>query len=594
MPQAHDFDLSGRLLLDRFRVRERLDRGGMGSVWLADDEKFGLPAVIKIPKVALLEEEGFRARFELEVRSLTKLVHPNIVRVHDFGVVDDVPFMVMQFLAGGSLKQRFETVARKQDPEAVLRWLAPIADALDYMHGQKMIHRDVKPANILFDDANHAHLADFGIAKSLATTVAALTRTGASPGSPLYAPPEAFDGVDLEPTADQFSLALIVYEALTGVQAHGGKSLGEVLGRKLKPLPPIVELAPEVSPTVNGVVMRALQREPAKRFASCGNFAQAFARALREPAANGAARRRNVVRAIIVVLLAAGGVGAWKSWKSRQLTVSPHGSPDADPLDRASNGPPPPTEMAVTIETPRRGGLTAKGKNDQGKLEYVHDQTGLIFVQLDGGTFTMGSPTNEEHRQDCETQHSVTLPPFLIAKYEVTQAIWQQVMGSNPSKYTGDPQRPVEQVSWGDALQFCRKIDAALPTEAQWEFACRAGSTGTYAGNLDDFAWYVANSEKTPHPVGTKQANAWGLYDMHGNVWEWCADWYVDDADAPKNGSITPDQSPMSGSGRVLRGGAVVVGAGGCRSAFRFWFVPSDRSGVIGFRVVLTAASAPH
>jgi formylglycine-generating enzyme required for sulfatase activity len=617
MPATPDFDLSGRLLLDRFRVRERLDRGGMGSVWLADDLKFGLAAVIKIPTVALLEEPTFRERFELEVKSLTTLVHPNIVRVHDFGVVDGVPFMVMQYLGGGSLKHRFEKQSGQHDPESVLRWLAPIADALDYMHGRQLLHRDVKPANILFDDAEHAHLADFGIAKSLAAADTGLTRTGTSPGTPQYVPPEAYDGVDLAPSADQYSLALIVYEALSGVQPHGGKSLNEVLGKKQRPLAPVTSLAPHLPPALNEVVMRALAREPARRFASCGAFARAFERALRaapdgehdvtvatagtdagvtrvEP--RGATKRRTAAGAVIAIVvmgvLAVGGFFGWKSWNGRSdgedrpkadAATLPHADeskPDGK-VDGKADG------KADDATGPWHArGYTAKGRNAQGRFEYVHDQSGVVFVYLDGGSFLMGSPAAESDRVGDEVQHPVKLSPFLIAKYEVTQEIWQKVMGSNPSTFTGDPQRPVEQVSWHEAMKFCVKLDASLPTEAQWEFACRAGATGLYSGNasLDDVGWYLVNSGKTTHPVGSKRPNGFGLFDMNGDVWEWCRDFFGDYPTTETTDPLGPD----IGSHRVTRGGAWNVGGRMCRSAHRRRNLAAYRGSDVGFRPAIS------
>jgi len=188
--------------------------------------------------------------------------------------------------------------------------------------------------------------------------------------------------------------------------------------------------------------------------------------------------------------------------------------------------------------------------------------------------------------------------PFWMAKTEVTQAQYQQVMGSNPSNFKG-AQNPVETVSWNDAMEFCRKLTAlerqagrlpegweyTLPTEAQWEYACRAGTTGDYAGNLDSMAWYSSNSGNKTHPVGTKQANAWGLYDMHGNVWEWCLDdWHWSYSGAPTDGSRWGDGS---GSGRVDRGGGWLSDASRCRSASRAGINPADAGRDLGFRACL-------
>ena len=173
----------------------------------------------------------------------------------------------------------------------------------------------------------------------------------------------------------------------------------------------------------------------------------------------------------------------------------------------------------------------------------------------------------------------------------MTQAQWEAVMGNNPSEFKGDPNLPVEQVSWNDASGFCKKLNAkgllpagwrfALPTEAQWEYACRAGTTGDYAGNLDEMAWYDKNSGSKTHPVGTKKANAAGLSDMHGNVYEWCADWL---GDYP-SGQLTDPTGPNTGSNRVLRGGSWSGAGSYRRSAYRGNHSPDSRNFGIGFRV---------
>ena len=227
----------------------------------------------------------------------------------------------------------------------------------------------------------------------------------------------------------------------------------------------------------------------------------------------------------------------------------------------------------------------------------------LTMVKIKAGAFMMGSPKGEFGRDYNEKQHWVTLTQdYWLGKYEVTQAQWKAVMGDNPSRFEGD-NLPVERVSWDDAKTFCNKLNARyagklpagykfdLPTEAQWEYACRAGTTtalnnGTNlkseygCSNLNEVAWYYKNSEKT-HPVGQKQPNAWGLYDMHGNVYEWCRDWrgdYVGDARDPVG--------PTSGSYRVFRGGSWNGNARLCRSASRRNNGPGYRN-FLGFRLAL-------
>lgn len=185
--------------------------------------------------------------------------------------------------------------------------------------------------------------------------------------------------------------------------------------------------------------------------------------------------------------------------------------------------------------------------------------------------------------------------PFFIGKYEVTQAQFRAVMGRNPSQYEGDD-RPVERVTWGEAREFLRRLSAMtgrtyrLPTEAEWEYACRAGSSGAWCCGDDertlvDYAWYDANSDGETHAVGRLRPNAWGLYDMHGNVWEWCEDWY--DASAYTGASAVDPHGPGAGEYRVLRGGSYGAIAKATRSANRFYFSPEERYLASGLRVVL-------
>ena len=195
--------------------------------------------------------------------------------------------------------------------------------------------------------------------------------------------------------------------------------------------------------------------------------------------------------------------------------------------------------------------------------------------------------------------HQVKVNSFAIGKYPVTQAQYEAVMGINPSHFKNNPQNPVEKVSWNYAQAFCQKLSQItgktyrLPTEAEWEYACRAGTTTRYyfgddANQLGDYAWYSANSQSKTHPVGQKKPNAWGLYDMIGNVWEWCEDdWHSTYENAPRDGSawlIKDDRS------QILRGGSWSFNPNYCRSAYRGFNYRRDYNNLIlGFRVVCGA-----
>ncbi|UCG14984.1 MAG: formylglycine-generating enzyme family protein [Deltaproteobacteria bacterium] len=235
----------------------------------------------------------------------------------------------------------------------------------------------------------------------------------------------------------------------------------------------------------------------------------------------------------------------------------------------------------------------------------VTNSVGMKFVLVPAGTFTMGSPPDEPQREPDERQYNVTIGnPFYLQTTEVTQAQWKKVMGSNPShfKHCGG-ECPVEMVSWHDAREFLKKLNQIeqtdkyrLPTEAEWEYACRAGtSTPFITGNCISTVQANYNGEKPIRncPKGAYREktmrvasfppNPWGLYDMHGNVWEWCQDWY---SRKYPEGHVIDPKGPSRGALAMLRGGSWFGGARLVRSAYRRWDIPDYRSHVIGFRVV--------
>jgi len=223
----------------------------------------------------------------------------------------------------------------------------------------------------------------------------------------------------------------------------------------------------------------------------------------------------------------------------------------------------------------------------------------MKMVLIHAGKFIMGSPDSQLWPSRAENpQHEVTISkPFYMGVAEVTQAQYEAVMGTNPSHNKGAT-NPVDTVSWNDATEFCKKLSektrqaVRLPTEAEWEYACRAGtatafSFGDSGSALGDYAWYSGNTVNTT-PVGQKKPNAWGLYDMHGNVWELCQDWFG----AYAAGAVTDPAGPGSGTHRVLRGGSWFDEPNICRAAYGSSLTPDDRSSNFGFRVVVSV-SAP-
>ncbi len=263
-------------------------------------------------------------------------------------------------------------------------------------------------------------------------------------------------------------------------------------------------------------------------------------------------------------------------------------------------------EERVRVSAGRSVSLTANLKPARARPGRTFTNShGMEFVLIPAGSFIMGSPSNEAGRDNHERQHQVTLTKeFYIQTTELTQWQWKAVMGGNPSWFSdcGDD-CPVEKVSWDDVQEFIRRLNQKegidkyrLPTEAEWEYAARAGSTTAFANggitelvcghdsNLDAMGWYCGNSGKKTHPVAQNKPNAWGLFDMHGNVWEMCQDWFG----KYPSGVVTDPKGPASGTYRVDRGGSWVSFARYGRSASRRGYTPYFRVNRLGFRLART------
>jgi formylglycine-generating enzyme required for sulfatase activity len=273
-------------------------------------------------------------------------------------------------------------------------------------------------------------------------------------------------------------------------------------------------------------------------------------------------KRLGVIAAVVVAAILIGGI-VWLIQRPKNRTAS--------------------TGMAQSQQTAVKPGPTG-----QFFIENINGVE-IKMVSVPSGTFLIGSPASETVRDADEgPQNSVTVQSFYMSQYEVTQAQYKAVMGTNPASFKGDD-LPIDSVTWNDAVEFCRKLsqmsgrEYRLPTEAEWEYAGRAGTTGPWAGDVDALAWYGANSGGRTHPVGQKQPNGFKLYDMNGNVWEWCQSKYkaypykADDGREDLHGNDV----------RVMRGGSWESSATSCRSAYRRRVIPDVRS--IGFRIILAA-----
>ena len=282
-------DLAG----GRYRVASELGAGGMAHVYLALDRLDKRQVVIKVPRQAMLEDPEFAGRFVREAKSLVRLVHPHIAKILDAGDHEGRPYLVLEYLSGGSLRDHMAN--GPLSVENLQTWLPGIASALDFCHANECVHRDVKPDNILFDGRGTAYLSDFGIAKVMSkspkTKMTVMTGAGMVLGTAQYMAPELVMGKKYDGKADQYGLAVTVYECLAGrVPFTGNTPMAVIVEQSTKEVPPLKSVAPSVSTKVSEFVQKALAKDPNGRFPNCASLAQAVVGAKRDGLNDGSAR----------------------------------------------------------------------------------------------------------------------------------------------------------------------------------------------------------------------------------------------------------------------------------------------------------------
>jgi formylglycine-generating enzyme required for sulfatase activity len=503
-----------------------LGRGGFGEVWQA----LGPGGFNLALKFIHLGDAG-----KLELRSLElmkEIQHPHLLPM--FGAWQKAGYLIIAMeMASGTLLQKLREATREGRPgiptPPLWEYMMEAAKGIDHLNSLNIQHRDIKPQNLLLVGGG-VKVADFGLAKVLEHTIT----TASGSMTPAYAAPEFLEG-QTSRWSDQYCLAATYCHLRANQLPFQGNPAQVVTGHLLKE--PNLTMLPERE---RPIVARALAKEPNQRWPHC----RAFVEALLGP------------------------------------SVSVPATPTA--------------------------------------AKEVINSVGMKLVFLPAGVFAMGSPAQEKGRDAEELLHEVEITrPFYLSIYPVTQALYERVMGSNPSTFTanrgGGPEHPVEQVSWLDARTFCEKLSSLpeeqqrgrvyrLPTEAEWEYACRAG-TGTPFSFGETLSALQANFDGTlpyghaptgPYrerttKVGAFAPNAHGLYDMHGNVLEWCADWY--DEHAYQGHARRDPTGPAQGELRVLRGGCWNYAGHQCRSAFRDRGTPDYHNDTIGFRVLLVVPS---
>ena len=542
------------------------------------DDKTGQVTVATQSKVEIVGK--LRKKFIDEARALFKMKHRGIVRVIDIFEENGTAYYAMEYIEGQSLGDMVKQRGKLPEAEAV-GYIRQVAEALKYVHSLNRLHLDIKPGNIMLNKDGRAVLIDFGASKHYDAETGENTSTLLGINTKGYAPVEQVNRSfkSFSPATDIYALGATLYKLLTGITPPPSTELNAEEAT-LAPLPQ------SITASTRRAVEAAMQLLRKNRPQSVEDWLKSFGEAKEDD-------------------------------EETEIEVADVHFDCKKKHDEES------TIIGDTAAKPFPNGLVPRWSADvTASQRAILEKLIANMVKVEGGTFTMGATRNDtikkrvkkpmpwykkiigkddEYEEVSFTEafdnekpgHQVTLSSFYIGRYQVTQAEWKALMGRNPSYFKGD-NRPVERVSWYDCQDFVRKLNSLtglrfkLPTEAQWEYAARGGrkSRGYNYSGSDDVgivAWYDDNSGNETHPVGMKQANELGLYDMIGNVYEWCSDWYG----AYSSGSQTNPTGAASGSGRIWRGGGYYDAAGDCRVSDRNGDTPDCREDNLGLRLVV-------
>jgi serine/threonine-protein kinase len=622
--------------IGRYHILEKLGQGGMAMVFKAFDTRLEREVAIKIIRTEQFGEElldRILKRFEREAKTLARLTHPNIVGIIDYGEFQDSPYLVMEYLPSGTLKQQ---ITHPFPYQQAGRILIPIAKALDFAHRMGILHRDVKPSNILITQDGDPMLTDFGIARILEeTNEATLTGTGVGIGTPEYMAPEQWVGKS-EAASDQYSLAVVFYELITGSKPYTADTPAAILLKQATdPLPRPRNFVADLPVEVEQILFKALNRDPKNRFSTMADFAQA----MEEVCLSKKDNQNN------------GLAGTTAFEKESSMDVDQHTDHvirDDSPIDMVTQIEPEVGQdtvisgksltkntrltliiglilVAFTIASiliiPR---LFTFGKNISNSSQSsnlqptamlsaalentgsqansrIRDKDKMEMAFIPTGDFFMGSDTGS---LDERPSHVVSLDAYWMDKTEVTNLQYKQCViagicevPTSGSSYSIDTyyenveynNYPMLNVNWKMANKYCEWVGARLPTEAEWEKAARGLDGRQYPWGNNPPQSSLANYDQIngdtvqvgQFPEG---ASPYGIYDMAGNVWEWVSDIYGEkyyQESAKRNPT-----GPTSGNYYVIRGGAWNTNAESLRAANRDLLKSYESMNIIGFRCV--------
>jgi serine/threonine protein kinase len=620
-------------LASRYEIIEEIGRGGMATVYRAVQKNLQRPVALKVIHQNLVHDSEFVARFHREAQVCASLQNPNIVTVYDEGEVSGVHFMAMELLDGRDLHHIIRQQGQLT-VEQTLAWIAPIAQALQYAHSRGIIHRDIKSSNILVSNNGRPVLMDFGIAHAASGTRLTQTGLVIGTPEYMSPEQAEGKPIDHRTDIYSLGIVLYeCLTGQVPFKADNPLSIIMKVVNEA-PAPPI-NLNNKVPPWLSNAILKSISKNPGDRFAEAGIFAEALtgnSTQKYDPSTIGMEQEFHSKKPEAQTKAPAQSEVTWKLGDSIIASEPPKSVTQAKKAKQSSNTGLKVAAWLLFIallfsaalwfnqyveeqdarkseeifynnaltrntiadydrylRTYPNGRFFYEAKRrkeefieEQSRNDPFHDQ--MVFVK--GGTFTMGCTS--EQGSDCydneKPSHRVTVSDFYIGKYEVTQKQWRTVMGSDPPElpFKGCDDCPVDRLSWNDVQDFIKKLNQTtgkkyrLPTEAEWEYAARGGNQSRgykYAGsnNIDEVAWYEVNSDLRINPVGRKKPNELGLYDMSGNVWEWCSDYFGSFSNDPK----TDPHGPPSGWFIVHRGGSLHCSSRLCRVTNRSSFTPN-------------------
>ncbi len=627
-----------KALRSKLIIIRELGRTSMSRVYEAQELGLNRLVALKVLAPDLATDQEMVSRFKREARTAASLNHPNIVPIHAIGSEGDVHYYTMALLSGGSLAKR---IKQKLPIFEIVHIIKTIASALDHAHKHGVIHRDVKPQNILFDEYGTPILVDFGIAKALFQTQ--LTAAAIYLGTPHFSSPEQARGESVDARSDLYSLGIIFYLLATGQLPFDADDPLSIIYQHVNENAKSPSLISSVIPAeISHVITKLIRKDPNERFQTSTELIAVLDQfesktkesperellppaptesilddqlvKLEEPSEHRQDRKHNRLAYAFLVFCVLAFMWLMRSPDEPIPKLEPEVQPVVEEFEPSNLNPAVQREEVVPMPEINLSEnysavalapttIVVREDKDPDVIYWGGLDPSLVqrieaalnqhrFVRIPAGSFKMGSRT--QFLDDTWAVHDVQLSDFELCVTETTQSLWQAVMGENHS-CNKDSNHPVEQVSWLQVQEFLTCLNETglgsyrLPTEAEWEYSARAGEK-SYADilsggqSIKSEAWYKKNAGNQSHQVGAMKPNDWGLYDMRGNVWEWCSDYYS--ATYYEASPFRNPGGPEQGTYRVIRGGSWASESNACRPVNRAFRNPRESSCEIGFRLV--------